>query len=85
LCIDPHTLEIDQDEKDHCFEILYFVFHIFIVYGILHMDGMQCKAYAQSGFFFLIMENGSTVVKMLYLACSVGGQTVLSLKTFMCV
>jgi len=49
------------------------------------MDGMQCKAYAHLGFFFLIMENGSTAVKMLYLAHSVGGQTVLSLKTLMCV
>jgi hypothetical protein len=47
------------------------------------MDGMQCKAYAQSGIFFLIMENGSTAVKMLYLPYSVGGQTVLSLKTLM--
>ena len=45
---------------------------------------MQCQAYAQSGFFFLIIEIGSTAVKMLYLAHSVGGQTVLSLKTLMC-
>lgn len=51
---------------------------------ILHMGGMQYKAYAQSGFSFLIMENRRTVVKMLYLAHSVGGQTVLSLKTLMC-
>lgn len=67
------------------FQQKHFVFHIFMVYRILHMDGMQCKAYAHSGFFFLITENGSTAVKMLYLAHSVGGQTFLSLKTLMCV
>ena len=66
------------------FQQKHFVFHIFMVYRLLHMDGMQCKAYAQSGFFFLIMENRITAVKMLYLAHSVGGQTVLSLKTLMC-
>lgn len=67
------------------FQQKHFVFHIFMVYRLLHMDGVQCKAYAQSGFFFLIMENRSTAVKMLYLAHSIGGQTVLSLKTLMCV
>jgi hypothetical protein len=48
------------------------------------MGGLQYKAYAQSGFSFLIMENRRTVVKMFYLAHSVGGKTVLSLKTLKC-
>jgi hypothetical protein len=49
------------------------------------MGGFQCKAWAESGFFFLIMESRKTAVNILYLVHSIEGQTVLSLKTLMCV
>ena len=80
LCVIEHV----KPSLCWSFQQKHFVFRIFMVYRILHIDGMQCTAYAQSGFFFLITENRSTEVKMLYLAYSVGSQTVLSLKTLMC-